>query len=227
MNWEKIDNFFEKYRGGYFAILTAIVGALTIILATIVYHFGERGPLSFETHWISHLGAGPVAGIIFSIGLYITGILALPFLIYLYRLMQPQTKDHRILPYAALIASLIAIFGLLVNATWHMEYEGGYLHVFGSTTFFFAGLFMIIFYSVWMFVHPDFPWYQAIVGLFVAAIFAAFLISFLPAMAAGKDLMLLLTSTDPSAGTTRVLEWIVFFAIIFWFAEMGIYTLKK
>ncbi|MHA1148914.1 MAG: DUF998 domain-containing protein [Promethearchaeota archaeon] len=227
MNWEKIDNLFEKYKAGYFAILTAIVGAATIIIATIVYHLGPKGPLTFTSHWISHLGAGPTAGIIFTIGLFLTGILALPFLIFLYRLMEPVSEKHRIMRLAALIASLISIAGLFINAAWNMDYQGGTLHVTGSTTFFFAGLFMIIFYSLLMFLHPDIPWQQAIFGLLVASIFAGFLISFLPVIATGADLMELLTSTDPVAGTTRFLEWIVFFAIISWFLEMGLYTLKK
>ncbi|MGQ4875782.1 MAG: DUF998 domain-containing protein [Promethearchaeia archaeon] len=227
MNWDKIDRFFEKFKGGFFAILTAIIGATSIIIATIVYHFGPEGPISFTSHWISHLGAGIYAGIIFSVGLYITGLVALPFLIYLFRIMKPGSEKHIVMLYAAFIASIISIAGLLINATWNMKYQGGYLHVFGSTTFFFAGFFMIIFYSILMFLNDDIPWYQGAIGLLVASVFATFLISFLPIMAAGADLMKLLTSSDPIAGTTRFLEWLVFFAVIFWFFEMGLYMLRR
>ena len=226
MNWEKIDKFFEKYNPAYFAILTAIIGAVTIITATIIYHFGPKGPLTFSSHWISHLGSGPTAGIIFTLGLFITCALALPFLIYLYRFMEPVGENHIKMRLTALIASLVSMMGLFINAAWNMDYEGGLLHVTGSSTFFFAGLVMIIFYSLLMYLHPDIPWQQALFGFIIAGIFAAFLLTFIPLIASGYDLMLLLTNTDPIAGTTRFAEWIVFFAVIAWFLEMGIYILK-
>lgn len=223
-----LKKFIERVPAGIFAILTAIIGAITIISATIAYHLSPRGPISFTAHWISHLGAGETSGIIFTIGLFITGFLALPFLTYMFLWLKPSLWDkHRIMLITAFIASIISIIGLWINAAWNMEYEGGTLHVTGSTTFFFAGLFMIIFYSLSMLFSDEVSWQQAIIGFIIAAIFATFLLSFLPAIAQGYDMMGLLTSTDPVAGTTRFIEWIVFFAVIFWFAEMGVYTLLK
>ena len=220
----KLEEFFEKYPGGYFAILTAIAGGLTVMISSILYYIGE--PFTFSSHWISHLGAGPNgSGLVFTIGFIITSIFAVPFLIYLNLYMREGMEGHKLLMAESFIASMIAIAGLIVNAIWNMG-DDPYLHITGSTTFFFGGFFMVVFYCIWMFLSSKIPTKQAAVGLIVACIFAAFLISFLPTFGT-EDLFILLTSTDPIAGVTRFIEWIVFFAIIAWFFEMGIYTLKN
>jgi len=221
---EKLDQFFEKYPGGYFGILTALSGAITITLSSVLYYIEE--PFTFFSHWISHLGAGPNGGdIVFTIGLIITSAFAIPFLVYLNLYLRKDMKGHKILMLESFIASMIAIAGLIINAVWNMR-DDPHLHITGSTTFFFAGFFMIIFYSIWMFLSPKVPNKQAAIGLIVACIFGAFLISFIPSFEQ-EDLFILLTSTDPIAGITRFIEWIVFFAVIAWFFELGVYTLKN
>lgn len=211
---------------GYFAILTAISGAITITVSSILYYLAE--PFTFTSHWISHLGAGPNgASVVFTVGLIITCVLALPFLVHLYKVLKPGSEKHKIMLLSAFIASIVAIIGLFINAIWNMNYEGGTLHVSGSTTFFFAGFFMIVFYSIVMLFNKDIPKTQAAVGIVIAGFFAAFLISFLPNIFLGEDLMTLLTSTDPKAGTTRFLEWLVLFAVLVWFFEMGVFTIRN
>ncbi|MHA1438224.1 MAG: hypothetical protein ACTSPD_11655 [Promethearchaeota archaeon] len=223
---EKLETFFKKVNGGYFGILTSISGTITIVIAVILYSISI--PISLQLHWISHLGAGPNgAQYIFTIGLIITAIFAIPFLLQLFLLLRENTDKHKLMWVCTFIIAMIAIAGLIINAIFNMR-DNPNLHVTGSTTFFFGGFFMIILCSLLMFFHPEFPKSQALIGIIVSGFFAAFLISFLPLMVDPNiNLMELLTTSDPIAGTTRFLEWLVLFAILFWFLEIGIYLIKK
>ncbi len=225
---ERINTILEK-NADFFAIGTAIVGAVTIVFCSIFYYALDSS-FSFTSHWISHLGAGPTAtpnasSVVFTIGLVITGILALPFLYYLYSVLKPELTKHKVLITSAYLTSLVSIGGLFINAIWNMK-DNPDLHVTGSSIFFFGGLFMILLFALAFLLNDKFSKVQGWISLMVAGTFFAFLISYLPFVFQGVDLMVLLTSTDPRAGLTRFIEWIVFFAIIFWFLELGFFFKK-
>ncbi len=228
---EKINAFLAQ-KSDLLAIATAIAGTITIVFCSI-YYYAMDPSFSFTSHWISHLGAGPTArpnasSVVFTIGLIITGILALPFLYHLYSILKPELTKHKALITSAYLFSIVSIAGLFINAIWNMG-DNPELHVSGSSIFFFGGLFMILLFALAFLLNNKYSKVQGWISLIVASTFFAFLISYLPFVFQGVDLMVLLTSTDPRAGTTRFIEWIVFFAVIFWFLELGFFfnKLKK
>ncbi|MGV9171184.1 MAG: hypothetical protein ACOC44_03335 [Promethearchaeia archaeon] len=220
-----LDSLFEKMKPGYFALLTGICGGLTVLIGSILYILAE--PFSLFSHWISHLGAGPNgAQYVFMVGLTITSIFATIFIIYLFQFLLQNMEKHRLMVGSAFLIGIVSIIGLEVNAIWNMR-DDPELHVAGSTTFFFAGLFMVLLFSLSILFCDEIANSQAIIGFGVTGVFFAFLISYVPYMIEGIDLMVLLKSTDPRAAPTRFIEWLVFFAIIFWFFEIGFYFLRK
>jgi len=222
----KLNIIFEKVSAGYFAIFTGIVALVTVGFASLLYYLGDVS-FSMSSHWISHLGNGPNnSGIAFTIGLIIAGILAIIFLIDFYHFVNKGMEGHRLLMLESFFASMVSVAGLLINAIWNYKDDPN-LHVMGSATFFFGGFFMLIFYSIAMFYSPSISRNQAYIGFAAASVFGIYLINFLPfTFDPNVDLMELLLTTDPRASIIRVLEWAVFFAVIFWFIEIGIYQLK-
>jgi hypothetical membrane protein len=220
-----LEKLYNKVKPGYFALLTGICGSLTILIASILYMIVE--PFTFFSHWISHLGAGPNgAQYVFMVGLIITSFFAIIFIVFLFQFLKNNMEGHRLMTWSAFLVGIVSIMGLVMNAIWNMR-DDPELHVTGSTTFFFAGLFMVLLFSFSMLFCEKISNSQAFIGFAVTGVFFAFLISYVPYMSQGIDLMVLLKSTDPRAAPTRFIEWMVFFAIIFWFFEIGFYFLKK
>ncbi|MFO8017805.1 MAG: hypothetical protein R6U96_04165 [Promethearchaeia archaeon] len=220
-----LKSLFEKIKPAYFALLTGMCGGLTVLIGSILYMLAE--PFSLFSHWISHLGAGPNgAQYVFMVGLTITSIFATIFIIFLFQFLSNNIERHQIMIWSAFLFGILSIIGLEINAIWNMR-DNSQLHITGSTTFFFAGLFMILFFSLSMIFCDEIANSQAIIGFGVTGVFIAFLISYVPYMTEGIDLMVLLKSTDLRAAPTRFIEWMVFFAIIFWFFEIGFYFLRK
>jgi len=200
-NEKFIDRLFNRVPGGYFGLVSMALGAGLILIAVVMA--SETG-YTMVTHYVSQLGIVPgVPGIIFNLALIIAGIVAIPFFIYLGRMIQREGIFKWIL-IGAEITSISACVGLSLAGIFPMHDHLMLHHYYSAMLFFFDGLFFCLLYSIVMIPDSKFPILQAILGFIVAGTFGIFLIL-----------------------KTALTEWIVFFAIVFWVIETSVFTLLK
>ena len=229
---EKFSPLFNKIKGGYFGILITIFGLITIITCIILYSLSE--PISIFSHWISDLGgyitnsgASPNgANIIFSIGLIIISILAIPFLLYLTDFLLSKNQKLKFLVFFAFIFSIMTLLGIFGVAFIDIKSEP-IIHTAFAALFFLGGMTIMFFFSLAMLFNSDVSNKQAIFGLICSAVPLAFLASFTPYMLDGQNVLTLVLSVDPALGVSRFLEWMYLIALFIWFFEIGFYLIKN
>ncbi len=88
----KLDKFYKKIPGSYWAILGGIFGLLIIFISIFLHSLTE--PISFFTHWVSHLGWGPNGSeLVFRIGIIVTACLFIPYIICLTRILWAESGE--------------------------------------------------------------------------------------------------------------------------------------
>jgi len=228
---EKFDKVYDKIPGYYFGILIGLIGAITIVISAILFSTVEQ--ITFFTHWISNLGGATVAfderppngsNVVFGIGLVSAAICAIFFLIYALRILIPGNEKTKWMLHLDLITGLIAIIGIIIVSFFDMI-NWLAIHGIGAAMFFIGGMFMVLFFTLTILLNSEIPWIQAIPGFIVSGVFLIFLITFLPHLLSGVELISLLADTSNSVyNWTRFWEWMVLFAILSWFFIMGYLT---
>jgi len=201
---DKINNIFdrllEKVHGGLYAIISMVVGVSLIFIAMSQYP-----GYNMVEYYVSNLGAGPgLSGPLFNIGLILAGIIAIPFFVHLGRVLK-QEDIYDIVRKSAVGISVIGCVCLSIVGCFPAT--SGFsllLHYYFAMGFFFSGLLFCFLFSVVMFKDSKYANIQVLIGCFVAVTFAYFLMV-----------------KDPLP------EWIVFFSIVFWVLENGIYIFYK
>ena len=231
---EKFDKVYEKIPGYYFGILIGLIGAITIGISAILFSTAEQ--FTFFSHWISNLGGATTqsgispngSNVVFGVGLVSAAVCAIFFLVYAIKLLKPGNEKTIWLLYLDLMTGLITILGIIIVAFFDMI-DWLAIHGVGATMFFMGGMLMVLFFTLTMLFNSEIQRIQAIPGLIVSGIFLMFLVTFLPHLLGGIDLIALLGDTSPTYGWTRFWEWMVLFAILSWFFIMGYttYTIEK
>ena len=229
---KKLGPVYKKVHGGYFGIFTAILGILTVIVASILFYSVE--PFTMYSHWISNLGGVETnsgkspngSNLVFSIGLITMSVTSVIFVLYLVNLLL-SSKNQKFprLVVCCLIFGVLSLLGNVGIAFFDMKSQP-MLHVYSAIVLFVSLTFTIFFFSISMFFNKDVSKIQAIIGLIVIIITLILFASFLPLMLEGYDLLTLMTSTSSELAITRFWEWMSFFAFLSWFFELGVYTLK-
>jgi hypothetical membrane protein len=203
--------------------MAAAAGALTIAASSLLYHTSTEGPLVITSHWVSHLGTTQRSGILFTVGLIITGALAIPFIVSLFRTDMALTKNSERVGRAGLCFGLASITGLWIAGIWDMRDFGGIPHAVGSALFFFCSLVMVSLVGRPKAGTEDARWICCkYLKIKVIAVFVVFLLAFVPTLRDQGRLRTLLTSTDPIAHPARFMEWMVFAVLILWYVCMGV-----
>ena len=194
------DKLFEKVHGGIYAIISMAVGVSLIFIAMALYP-----GYNMVEYYVSELGAGPgLSGPLFNIGLILAGVIAIPFFVHLGRVLK-QEDIYDIVRKLAVGISVIACVCLsIVGCFPATSGLSMLLHYYFAMGFFFSGLLFCFLFSVVMFKDSKYSNVQVIIGCVVAVTFAYFLMV-----------------KDPLP------EWIVFFSIVFWVLENGIYIFYK
>ena len=201
---DKINAFMDKLLkiapGGYYGLLSMTIGILFISLSYLLV----PGYSMFES-FISILGISPgLAAPLFNMGIILTGILVIPFLVYLGRSLTQERINKKIEKIAFKISIIGAISISLVGCFPHYTLLLGIIHIFFATIFFLSELIFCIMFSLLIWFDSRFSKMQSIIGFVVSGVFIFFIFT----------------------GWT-ISEWLVFFAIIFWVIENSIYTLHK
>jgi len=225
---KKADNFLDKYKGGYFGILTGVVMIYMLTVGTWIYHFMEA-PVTIGSIWVSNFGAAKNgAQFIFIAGMLLTILFAIPIFFDLIRLMVPGNENQKsffILPIACGIGTILG--GLLLTIFNMRDYP--LYHALSATLFFISAALMVFWFSVLMLFNKKFSKIQAFVGLTAGLMFLIFLVQFIPElMTNGFNIVTIVAELDPALYTNlKIWEWIALIALLIWFMETGVYLLIK
>ena len=194
------DKLLEKVHGGIYAMISMAVGVSLIFIA-----MSQFPGFNMVEYYVSNLGAGPgLSGPLFNIGLILAGIIAIPFFVHLGRILK-QEGIYDIVRKLAVGISVIGCTCLsIVGCFPATSGLSLLLHYYFAMGFFFSGLLFCFLFSIVMFKDSKYSNIQVIIGCFVAVTFAIFLMM-----------------------KTALTEWIVFFSIVFWVLENGIYIFYK
>ncbi|MFX0139746.1 MAG: hypothetical protein ACFFDN_39265 [Candidatus Hodarchaeota archaeon] len=227
---ERFDPIFDKVNVGYFGILVAITGVATISIASFLYSMVES--FTIFSHWISNLGGAWTnlyqspngSNIVFSVGLIILCIITIPFIVYLVKIFVSRDLNSLSL-FFAIGSGLITLIGLIGVAFFDLKTQP-VIHTFSAAAFFGGGLLMVFFFSLAMLSDLEISKIHPLFGLIVVGTGLIFLITFLPHLLQGADLIGLIVSTETKMALSRFWEWIYVFALFAWIFDMGVYTLR-
>nr|MDO8108986.1 hypothetical protein [Candidatus Sigynarchaeota archaeon] len=227
----KLDFLYKRVEGGYFGILTAIIGGITILTCSILYYLAE--PFDFFSNWISDLGGVVTnsgrspngSNIVFSVGLILLSIISVPFIYYLLKYLLARKQRLKMFVYLAVISCLITYVGVIGVSIIDIKTDP-IVHTYFATLFFLGGMAIMLFFSLAM-AFNNIPRKQVLFGFICASIPLIFISTFAPYAMQGENVFLLVVSTDPKMGITRFWEWMYLFALLAWFFETGLFLLKN
>ncbi len=232
-----LDKVYEKVPGSYWALMGGVVGLAVILIASILYSLTE--PISFFTHFVSHLGWGPNGSEpIFRIGIAALGILMAPYILYLNRLLKVEKgEDHylirKIIHVLAFISAIISLIGLWMVSIWgNINQEGFFLHLVGAVIFFIMAMGFMLFYSFLMVFNKKWSKIQLVCTLVVIFFGVAMMISAFPLInnidleSLSGDINDILAAIIPYTTWLTFFEWLYILGVCVWFIITGLFTLK-
>ncbi|MFX1447114.1 MAG: DUF998 domain-containing protein, partial [Promethearchaeota archaeon] len=163
---------------------------------------------SFLTHYLSHLGGGPNgAGIIFNIGIMISGLLMIFFFLNLSVYLR-RKKSYTLLIYISFIPGLISAIGIFFTGVFPYTVTQE-LHNISASTFFLGGFAYCILYGITEWITKDISKLQASSG-FVVALFFLLFITFTA-----------INQFNPGVVSeqSHLTEWILICVLMFWVIE--------
>jgi hypothetical membrane protein len=195
-----VNYIFRFIPGGIFGL---IIVFLTITFVTLSYMHFPGYNMAYND--ISILGIGPgLSAPLFNNGLKIIGFTAIPFFIYLGKIIQQGSKNINIIKKAVRISiigwislSIIGFFPVL-NFTFKI------IHAFFALIFFVSSFVYLIIFSLAMLKDERFSTFHSYIGFIIAGLIAFYI-----------------------AVRWSIVEWVVFFALGFWIIDISIYTLYK
>ena len=200
---EKLNNFFDNLfkivPGGVFGLISISIGLSIDIIGLVISGY------CIYTHSVSSLSIGPV-GLLFNIGLILSGIFAVIFDVYLGKIISREFVDEKAIKLTVAI-SVVSSFSLSLVGFFPLSQESDtilFLHLFFGFTAFIGGLIFIFNYSLFMLKDPKFLRILAYIGFIVCGFFAFYLITQLP-----------------------IAEWLAVFAIILWTLINASYMIYK
>jgi hypothetical membrane protein len=181
--------------GGLLALASMAIG-VSFIFASMAFYPGY----DMRIHSVSHLGSScSPKPLLFDAGLILAGTIAIPFFHALARVVDKGTTSKRALKYARFF-SITASISLAFCGVFPMDPATAIPHFLFAGWFFLGGLMFCLLFGKAMKGHPAFPRWQVAINFVVAGFFS--LIFAVP-------------------GTLT--EWLVFFAIVAWVVETGMF----
>lgn len=240
-----LDKFYAKIPGSYWGIISGIFGLLVFLVATVLHSITE--PLSFFTHWVSHLGWGPNGSEpVFKIGLIILILLFIPYIIFLTRLLwanrgEDIAKIRNVLTTFGLICSVATAIALVfVSLFGNIGQREFLLHLIGATVYFFVVMGLISFYTASMILDNKASKSQLIITLINMILLNALILSSIPFLVnyvnpaftytfqtmTTTERIAFLESAIPQTVWLTFFEWIYVISTLTWFIVTGIHTTK-
>ena len=212
---EKIDQFYDRFNGGYFAIIAIIVSTIMSNISMTLYQSVDP-TFSMSTNWVSDLATGPY-GYIAIIQAFIFSILMIPFFLYLARFLQ-RKGGNKLLAWLIFTAGFFMSVGIFFCGVFPLKQPGvlNTEHVIAAFIYFYGALFFWILLGISEYINPEISKIQSI----IAFVTAFFWILFVPAV------ILLLLNPEINQNMVKSLQWLATIATSLSFLELGIYSLR-
>jgi len=221
-NYRLFDLFFSSIPGYIFGILTFIIGFLGDIIAIILspdYVMWEKSISILANH---HPG-----GIYLRIGLIISNIIAIPFVIYIGRALKDENVNENLRKLTigcGIFASIVAILTGSVAGT-HVLLKN--LHGLFALLSWIGGTVVGLLFGLLMLRNTKFTKSITITSFLVALIFGTYLIPFFITNFCNYYPEICYSFGRQIYTIMPIFEWIVMFSIIFWYLFNSIYLFYK
>lgn len=202
------NKFLDYFPGFIFGIIAIIIGLTGDILAMSLYP-----GYSITKDMVSTLGVGPGA-IYFNIGIFFSGLIAIPFYIDLARLVRNE-DDNQTLLRTALISAIISCVTMAFVGIFPAIQSQKMVLLLHYLTAIISWLTCMIYcsiFSILMLRTPDFPKILAYFGFIPGAIILIYLF------------LIIFPITEP---ITPIIEWSIAFAIIAYIAINSLYMMYR
>lgn len=210
---DKLDRFYQKINGCYFAFLGVATSLLCIFIAYLLFIQVDPSFTIF-THFISDLGDGPnFSNVVFSIGVISSSVISLFFYGFLTKFLIARDAN-KVLSILGLLFGVISsigsfLVGIFPSAAAPLE------HRIGALLSFSGSFFISIFYSGAELTSRNFNKLVGISGFLIAPFPIAFLLTYLFLHFPG------INSTIPI-----FIEWLAYFTRMGWVILQGTYVFR-
>lgn len=166
-------SLFSRIHGPLYGIISVLVGFTCNVVAYTFYPAYD-----FTRNAVSDLGTGP-GGIFFNIGLILSGLLSIPFSIYIGKSFKINDKNQNLIRLSTGIAIIASFSMMMVGFFPAINNEIIYfLHGTWAYIAFLGGATYCFLFGFLMLKDDRFLNFQGYLGLLVALIFIWFLITF-------------------------------------------------
>jgi hypothetical protein len=223
---KNIDRFFDKVPGSYFGLASGLLSLLILVLATLLHSITE--PITPFSHFISSLGVGPNgARLVFSIGIPLSGAIAIPYFVYLSRFLWSKNSEEggarqNIVALAGLIAAIASVVGLFILCIFDLSHDKLSLHAVGSAIFFSGAVGAVVLYTITTVMASKGSRPQVAMGVAVIVICLLMAGSAALSDASAESL----TETGPEHKWARFFQWLSVITIDAWLIVMSLHTLR-
>ena len=205
--FEKYEILSSRINRQYLRFIGILVPLVTIISSVIIYAFNDSS-FSFLTHYLSHLGGAPKgAGIIFNIGIMISGLIMILFFLNLSAYLR-RKNTNTLLIYLAFISGLISSLGTFFLGVFPYTVTQE-LRNFSASFFFMGGFSYCILYGISEWTTQGISKLQATSGFIAAAFFIIFI--FFTSINFFNYYLFI--------DEAHLTEWILFFVVMIWVVE--------
>ena len=216
--FDKIFSFLPGYAFGLLVFSTGMLGAILALILSPEYIMWEKS--------ISVLGH-QTGGVYLRIGLIISGLIAIPFFVYLGR----KVKHESVNEYLRKAAIFAGIFSML-SVTFSGIFSGvnefistihGMFALFGWL----SGTVFCFLFSIIMLINPKFTKIQVYIGFLITGIFIYYLIPFFITNFCDYYQNICYEFGRKVYIIIPISEWMVYFATLIWFLFNSSYMLYK
>nr|MDO8081187.1 hypothetical protein [Candidatus Freyarchaeota archaeon] len=199
--------------GGLFAVISTVVGAVSILGAVVTYTVFPFRPMgimglpfiipvintgyNFWYQYVSEMSAGPSA-FLYNVGVIVSGILAIPVFPCMLRLLRST-----VIAKIGVVAGVVASIGMSMSSVYPLYVHSAEHGIFAMVFFVSIGISIVLLS------------YEMFRGKFFSKVNVALGVIFV-----GVDLSFLLIGNS-------VTEWSVFFMVVVWLAAAGIHMLIR
>lgn len=164
---------FFRIHGALYGIFSVLIGFICNLIAYMFYPGYD-----FTINAVSDLGTGP-GGVFFNIGLIFSGLLSIPFSLYLGKTIRVDKKNRNLIKFATATAVVASFAMMMVGFFPAIDNEIIYfLHGMWAYIAFLGGTVYCSLFGFLMLKDDQFFNIQGYFGFFTAIIFVWFLITF-------------------------------------------------
>ena len=213
---EKLNNIIEKLSQkisvGIYGILSITFGIIGDLIAYLMYP-----EYNFMRKAVSSLCKGP-GGLFFQIGTVLSGLFALPFVIFLGKTFNDEEINGNLRKYAKITGIISCVSFIILGVFCGSNVIIAYIHGINAVISWISGLFYITLFNVLFLKSSKYlkfvAYFGFIVTLTLTLLMVTFILHLLPDL---RFLMIILPS----------LEWLNTIALIFWYLLVSTYIIHN